>query len=50
MKCLKAVQQADDDRVTLCVRVWIEIFAPALMTRGVTVTLCVRVWIEMPVA
>ena len=34
-------------RVTLCVRVWIEIASPPLKHGVRQVTLCVRVWIEI---
>ena len=34
-------------KVTLCVRVWIEINMPIISALVIFVTLCVRVWIEM---
>ena len=37
-------------KVTLCVRVWIEIQVRALFLSALFVTLCVRVWIEIPSA
>ena len=35
--------------VTLCVRVWIEIFYTELLCFYIKVTLCVRVWIEIQI-
>ena len=33
--------------VTLCVRVWIEMYCLSLNLATISVTLCVRVWIEI---
>ena len=47
MKSLAAVCHAIKLKVTLCVRVWIEISLKLTKKFFQSVTLCVRVWIEI---
>ena len=48
MKSFVSEQDQYVHRVTLCVRVWIEILSIVNAFFATSVTLCVRVWIEIP--
>ena len=47
MKCRPQDDDTVDTRVTLHVRVWIEMFSDGPVINGFAVTLHVRVWIEI---
>ena len=47
MKCPGTNHCKLSNKVTLCVRVWIEIAGQGGEYDQINVTLCVRVWIEM---
>ncbi len=47
MKFYGLCLNADNNTVTLCVRVWIEIWKEPRAPADHLVTLCVRVWIEI---